>query len=198
MEPDDTCSVFGCHRPRLAKGFCSPHYQRWHRYGDPLGKYSFHGDGQRFIQEIAIPFESSECLLWPYGKDGRGYARVLHEGKIALTHRVLCEKVHGAAPSLAHEAAHNCGHGNLGCCNPLHLRWATPKENQGDRLAHGTHNRGKQSAVAKLKQEDVAAIRKLAASVTRKDLSEMFGVTRQCIGHVVRGLTWKDSHELGK
>lgn len=30
------CSVDGCKEPYLAKGFCSTHYYRWRKYGDPL------------------------------------------------------------------------------------------------------------------------------------------------------------------
>lgn len=30
-----TCSVAGCERVHLARGWCDAHYQRWERYGDP-------------------------------------------------------------------------------------------------------------------------------------------------------------------
>lgn len=34
------CAVEGCtHEGRLKRGWCSLHYQRWQRYGDPLGRY---------------------------------------------------------------------------------------------------------------------------------------------------------------
>ena len=29
-----TCSINGCERPRLALGFCQPHYRRYKKYGD--------------------------------------------------------------------------------------------------------------------------------------------------------------------
>jgi len=32
-----TCSIDSCERPHSARGWCAPHYQRWIRYGDPLG-----------------------------------------------------------------------------------------------------------------------------------------------------------------
>jgi hypothetical protein len=33
----DPCAIEDCHRPILARGWCSRHYQRWRLTGDPLG-----------------------------------------------------------------------------------------------------------------------------------------------------------------
>lgn len=33
----------------------------------------------------------------------------------------MCELVYGKPPMPKHQAAHNCGKGNLGCINPKHL-----------------------------------------------------------------------------
>jgi hypothetical protein len=33
----DECSVLGCHRPVKARGWCTAHYSRWQRHGDPRG-----------------------------------------------------------------------------------------------------------------------------------------------------------------
>lgn len=34
--PDRTCSIDGCGKPFLARGWCRKHYQRWRNNGDPL------------------------------------------------------------------------------------------------------------------------------------------------------------------
>lgn len=31
-----SCSIDGCEEPQLSRGWCSKHYQRWWRFGDPL------------------------------------------------------------------------------------------------------------------------------------------------------------------
>jgi hypothetical protein len=32
------CSINGCGKPHKAHGWCNPHYRRWQRTGDPLGR----------------------------------------------------------------------------------------------------------------------------------------------------------------
>jgi hypothetical protein len=34
---DGTCSIEGCEKAAKLRGWCSPHYQRWWRHGNPLG-----------------------------------------------------------------------------------------------------------------------------------------------------------------
>lgn len=34
-----TCSVEDCEEPHSGRGFCARHYQKWHRYGDPLATH---------------------------------------------------------------------------------------------------------------------------------------------------------------
>lgn len=31
----ETCSIDGCSKPHLSRGFCDTHYRRWQRHGDP-------------------------------------------------------------------------------------------------------------------------------------------------------------------
>lgn len=33
------CTVTNCNRPHYGKGYCSMHYQKWKRYGDPVNIY---------------------------------------------------------------------------------------------------------------------------------------------------------------
>jgi DNA-binding transcriptional regulator YiaG len=78
----------------------------------------------------------------------------------------------------------------LGCVNPRHLAWKTPKENQADKIIHGVHNRGERNGNAVLTAEKVQEIRRLKASVPRKKLAEIYGVTLQTISKVTTGARW--------
>lgn len=37
MKATRTCTIDGCDKPLLARGWCSAHWTRWKRHGDPLG-----------------------------------------------------------------------------------------------------------------------------------------------------------------
>lgn len=182
------CAVDDCSNTAICKGFCSPHYARWYRYGD--AEYVPKSETRAFIEQ-AICYKDEDCLFWPFPFKWPRHVYIrINEKQIPVT-RYICEKVHGNPPTLKHEAAHSCGMGHLVCVNPKHLRWATRTENQADRLIHGTHNRGEKCGAAKLTEGDVREIRKMLNNgIDYKDIAESFSVNRATIHHIWRGTTW--------
>src|SRR5687767_14547835 len=84
-----TCSIEGCERPVQARGWCTTHYHRWWKHGDPTAvKRSRQGraDGEfverstleeRFWPKVAIPADPLACWEWMAAKDKRsGYGRM--------------------------------------------------------------------------------------------------------------------------
>lgn len=51
-----TCSIETCERPHKAKGFCSPHYNRWRSSGDPCG-------GPRPLEAVRSTCSVDGCVL---------------------------------------------------------------------------------------------------------------------------------------
>jgi hypothetical protein len=107
---------------------------------------------------------------------------------------MVCIHTQGSAPSDEHEVAHLCGKGHEGCINPHHLSWKTSKENNADKLKHGTYNGGTKHCFAKLTEEDVRTIRREAVrrKVTFGQLAERFGMSAEAIGRVYRRQTYKN------
>ena len=180
------CIIEGCDRPSYVRGWCRSHYKRWERHGSPTAGGTFLGALPAFIS-TAIGYRGNDCLLWPFGKR-HGYGAVYENGRQTSAHIVVCKAVHGPRPSPRHEAAHSCG--VSACVNPRHLRWATGSENQMDRVAHGTHNRGERHNMAKLSAEQVQAIRSRTGQ-TQKEIAREFGVDRAHVSFIRNRKTWK-------
>jgi len=185
------CSVDGCGNPVNCKNFCGKHYYKYSRYGDPLGGYFVKVDSRKLIDEVVLKFVGDDCLKWPHSTDRRGYARAVIDGKYASVSRIVCERINGKAPTTSHQAAHNCGNGNLGCVNPTHLRWATNKENCSDRMIHGTEVNGEKCHMAKLTDLDIIEIRMMEGSMSQKAIGDIYGVTQGAISDIFRRATWK-------
>jgi len=146
---------------------------------------------RNFIRDVAVSYQGDDCLIWPFVRRGNnGYPILYEHGKKRGAHRFVCIGAHGEPPTPRHEAAHLCGKGHLGCVNPRHLAWKTPKENQADKIIHGVHNRGERNGNAVLTAEKVQEIRSLKTTMPRRELAKIYGVTPQTISKVTTGTGW--------
>lgn len=185
-----TCAVESCARDAVALGFCKPHWHRFKRYGDPeAGKYR-EGEGPAWLA-AHVGYEGDECLIWPFGRNGRGYGAVGFRGKRVGAHRAMCILAHGEPPADRPEAAHSCGRGHEGCVNPRHLAWKSSAQNQRDRVTHGTDARGAKNKRARLSEGQVREIRRrLAAGESNTALAADFDITHYAVSAIKRRRTW--------
>ncbi len=149
------------------------------------------GQGIAFLR-ANVGFSGEECLAWPLSADGVGYGVVSINGKNKRASRVMCELVHGPAPSPKHHAAHSCGKGHQGCVSPKHLSWKTPKENAADSVKHGTARFGVGRKAVQLSQADYRQIMALKGIKTQPQIGKMFNVSWRHVGKLHRGVTWVD------
>lgn len=134
-----------------------------------------------------VGYSGEDCLIWPFARNGHGYANL--GGKPAI--KIMCELAHGPAPTPKHETAHSCGKGAEGCISPVHLRWATRKENHADKKIHGTNCDGESNWRAVLTEADVVAIRSLVGRKSQSQIALQFGVSRGCVAGVIYRKNWK-------
>lgn len=186
MATQRICTIEGCDNRVLAHGWCRKHYLRWYRHSDPLGGGTFHGESERYFREVVLNYYGSECLLWPFGRNTYGYAVM---GK-RIVSRLVCEEEYGPPPSPRQDAAHSCGKGHLGCVSRSHLRWDTRAGNLADKIAHGTQPRGEWCNLAKLTENGVREIRRLAGSETQRSIAARFGIDQSTVSDIVRRKSW--------
>lgn len=191
MAYEALCSIPDCGNPALARGWCRKHYLRWYKHGDPLETNGTErGSPLRFLQEIVLKHNGNECLPWPYASDQNGYGKINYEGRSQRVNGIVCTLTHGPAPSPVHEVAHSCGKGTTGCCAPRHLVWKTHAENEADKLAHGTRKIGERHGMAKLTDEQIRTIRRLAGTMPQREIGEMFGIAQGQVSAIVTRRTW--------
>lgn len=143
------------------------------------------GAPMRFIKEVALHHDADECLIWPYGRNADGYARLNIEGRHVYGHVVVCEETRGPRPTPERQASHSCGQGHEGCIAPRHLTWKTPAENAQDRIDHGTAGPGKLTA------SKADAIRDLQGLLPYRLLAQEYHVRGCTISAIIRGKTWR-------
>lgn len=192
MPEPKICQIQNCGNVVLARGWCANHYQRWRKYGTPTGGKDGprRGESRRYLEEVVLPYEGDECLIWPFKKSDYKYAYVHVDGKMALVSREVCRRLYGPAPSPEHEAAHSCRGGAAGCVTPRHLRWATAVENAADKIAHGTKLLGSQLVYAKFTEEQVLEIASLRGHERQISIARRFNVTSGAIHAIWHGRTW--------
>lgn len=106
-------------------------------------------------------------------------------------HIAVLETFAGPRP-LNHDVAHNDG--NRFNNHISNLRWATRKENQNDKINHGTHVFGQKVWRAALTEDQVRFIKTnykfRSEKFSAKNLAKKFGVASSCIFKVIHGITW--------
>lgn len=188
MAEKSLCSIPGCSKPALARGWCDMHYRRWRRHGDPKGGGTSYGEPLKFLLG-ALHYDGDQCLFWPFSTSS-GYGQIWIDGEKHYTHRYVCIKAHGEPPTPEHETAHNCGMGHLGCIAPNHLRWATHAENLDDMVMHGTRPIGEKNGASILTEDDVKKIWNLRGVHSQYRIAELFGVSRGAISDIFLGRNW--------
>lgn len=147
------------------------------------------GEGLAWIKSVLASPPTDECMVWPYGVAGKGYAYVYFEGKYWRAHR-LCLYLHkGAEP-----AGMVCAHGpcnNKLCCNPSYLSFVTQAVNVSHRKRDGTEQVGEEHKLAKLSEAQAVEIISLRGLVKINDIAARYGVSKGQVSSIQTGRTWK-------
>ena len=121
------CSIDGCGRKYLARGWCNRHYRRWRKHGDPLtGNPHYSDPEEAFMARAAW---DGDCLIWTGSTSSAGYGQLNAGGQKMYAHRFSYERVNGPIPD-GMVIDHICH--TPACVLPGHLRLATHAQNNAN------------------------------------------------------------------
>ena len=179
------CAVPSCTANYYAKGYCSIHYHRWLRHGDPLKvlrqRPSLADDlGTRLAQYSDRSGGPNACWLFTGDLKPNGYGSFMFARKRDLAHRWAWKLAHDSIIPAGMVIRHKCD--NPPCCNPKHLEIGTQEQNVADSYIRG-RRRGRISA------ELVDAIRaRKDDGVSMASVGREFGVGPTTVNAIWRDL----------
>lgn len=158
---------------------------------------SFLGFPNYYIDESGQAWSKCSGMLKPLKlrTDRKGYKRVYlcHLGKMKQfkIHFLVLSAFVGPRPE-GMEARHFPDKSKSNN-NVSNLRWGTRSDNQRDKEVQGGVARltGERNGQAKLTRSDVAVIRSLKDTVTKRELAGRFGVCLATIFRAIHGHSWK-------
>ena len=126
MNPTRNCTIDGCAKPREARGWCSKHYRRYQRHGDPLATSRIVGDTEARFWSYVDKDGTDGCWLWTGHTSPDGYGVLRIDGRTEYMPRWSYE-LHNGPIADGLEPDHLC-RVRL-CVNPEHLEPVTHEEN---------------------------------------------------------------------
>ena len=162
------CTVEGCEKPHVGKGFCGKHFSRLKRHGNPEKTKRNHVNT---IDDFWKHVDKTQgCWVWVGGRFADGYGYFSHKGKPWRAHRLSFKIKHDHVPSDL-LVCHTCD--NPLCVNPKHLFLGTPKDNTADMIKKGRQRK----KLSPLSQEDIRLIlaEYIPKVVTQKNLAAKYG-----------------------
>ena len=186
-------------------GYCSKHYQRFVKYGDPNKAIVPHLKGKTIEEKLLNNKQIDEngCWNWtgakisPKNSKFRYGCIAVGNGKTELVHRLSYQFWIGEIPK-GFFVCHKCD--NPACFNPDHLFVGTNTDNMRDKVKKGRsytgNHKGENNAGSKLTEKQVVKVKKY---LTKKGMTvdatkyaaKKLGVSYSGIADIRDGKTWK-------
>lgn len=95
MAKPSLCNAPSCDKAAIRAGFCSSHYRRNLRHGDPLGGRGYRGEARRWVSEFLLKQGTDDCIFWPFTRLSSGYGILYLANTQTVASRYVCSLVNG-------------------------------------------------------------------------------------------------------
>lgn len=116
-----------------------------------------------------------------------GYLYANLAGKIITVHSLVAMTFIGPRPQ-GTQVAHFDGNRANACLT--NLRYATPKENESDKIRHGISQSCEDGSNAKLTRKQVRRIRALGGILRQRDIAVLFSISQANVSTILARKTW--------
>ena len=162
----------------------------WKPVAGTGGKYEISSCGE--LRSFSQKCKGGRVLNKQWNSNGYPHYTMMRADGTMFTrtaHRLVLEAFVGPKPR-----GHECRHldGDRANCRLDNLAWGTHMENMRDRTRHGHDQVGTRHWKARLTEDDVRAIRKLAArkGANISAIGRDFGIKPQTAWHIAKRNTW--------
>lgn len=189
LGPVPTCSIGACGKPVESRGWCSKHYTRWLRHGDPEApSQQDPRPAAAFWSRVDDSGGADACWPWTGRLRADGYGIAIKvEDRTDRPHRHALRLSLGRPIGRGLHAMHSCD--NPPCCNPKHLREGTTQQNTQEAVARGRMQRGEERSQHVLSVEEVRDIRR--SPLSSREAAVAFGVHDGTVRKIRRGERWR-------
>ena|SRR5690606_21582586 len=146
------CAVLGCTSSNHARGWCSKHYQRWKKYGDPEYTHN-ETDLRKRVERVGYTVSDKGCHIWLGDISKQGYACISVAYEKYRVHRVVLAWRLGRDLQSDEVACHTCD--VRACINPEHLFVGSQADNMRDMVSKGRHGTSVKMALAKASTQEL-------------------------------------------
>lgn len=186
------CSVDGCSKRTVGRGWCRKHYSRWYK-GNPVVMPLLRERTIERLEKNSTPEPNSGCWLWLGVIGGAGYGRIKYKGQPWIVHRLAWTVHKGTIPEGA-MVCHKCD--VRSCINPDHLYIGDQETNMSDMVQRSRQAFGERHGFAILDENQIEKIK--CDNRPDRIIAEELGVARSTIQAAKTGRTWKHLCEVVK
>lgn len=150
------------------------------------------------IKDHVIINGMTGCHIWKLAKNKHGYGNLGYKGRTYMAHRISYAVHNGGLLKTCDEdgnkliVRHLCN--TPSCAYNEHLESGTYLENLEDQRRSGTLAQGERNGNAAISEDTAKAIIASKGTATRKERSELHGVSVAVIYHIDCGDTWRHLH----